>query len=123
MNALRGRAMGEEAMWSVADARVLARGLPVKPLKRRGSPFERRAQLVVECALAILGADREQHTGDINLPLSVADFSREFQRRYSASHPELAFRTDATFERARLDRRRLPHLPRVILRQGPPPRS
>ena len=115
--------MGDDALWSEARLAAMPRGLPIRPLKRRGSPFERRAQLVVECALAILGNRREQQSGDINLPLSVAEFSREFHKRYAHSHPELAFRTDATFERARLDRRRLPHLPRVILRQGPPPRS
>lgn len=108
--------MGDDAVCSQSWLSVPSR-------KRRGSPFERRAELVVDCALAILGSSRDQQSGDINLPLSVADFAREFHKRYAHSHPELAFRTDATFERARLDRRRLPHLPRVILRQGPPPRS
>lgn len=108
--------MGDDAVWDQS-------GLAGQSRKRRGSPFERRAELVIECALAILGSSRDQQSGDINLPLSVADFSREFHKRYAHSHPELAFRTHATFERARLDRRRLPHLPRVILRQGPPPRS
>jgi hypothetical protein len=115
--------MGNDAVWSEARLAGLSRGLRERPVKRHGSPFERRAELVIECALAILGTGRDHQSGDINLPLSVADFSREFHKRYAHSHPELAFRTDATFERARLDRRRLPHLPRVILRQGPPPRS
>jgi hypothetical protein len=76
---------------------------------------------MVDCALALLGKTRAECHGDIHLPLSVAEFSAELRRRYADAHPDLVFRTDATFERARLDRRRLPGLPRVILRQGPPP--
>jgi hypothetical protein len=91
--------------------------------KLHGSPFESRARLVVKCALDILGKHPDETVGDIHLPISVAQFGAEFRRRYAISHPELAFRTAATFERARLDRRRLPDLPRVILRQGPPPQS
>lgn len=78
---------------------------------------------MVECALQILGRTRDECHGDLYVPLSVAQFTQELRRRYAAQHPELIFRTDATFERARLDRRRLPDLPRVVLRQGPPPRS
>ena len=91
--------------------------------KLHGSPFESRARMVVQCALDILGKRPEDFAGDIHLPISVAEFSNEFRRRYAGSHPDLAFRTAATFERARLDRRRMPDLPRVILRQGPPPLS
>jgi hypothetical protein len=90
--------------------------------KRRSSPFERRATLVVQFALELAGLQPEQLAGDISLPLSAAEFQRELQRRYGEAHPELAFRSSATVERARLQRSRLPHLPRVILRQGPPPR-
>jgi hypothetical protein len=91
--------------------------------KLQGSPFESRARLVVKCALDILGLAEHEVDGDIHLQISVAEFGAEFQRRYAATHPDLAFRTAATFERARLDRRRMPDLPRVILRQGPPPLS
>ena len=89
--------------------------------KLHGSPFESRARMVVQCALDMLGMRADEVQGDIHLPISVTEFSNEFRRRYASSHPDLAFRTAATFERARLDRRRMPELPRVILRQGPPP--
>jgi len=106
-----------------ADSQRNAPGTDLRAPKLHGSPFESRARLVVQCALDILGKRPDEVQGDIHLPISVAEFSAEFQRRYAASHPDLAFRTAATFERARLDRRRLPELPRVILRQGPPPTS
>ena len=93
------------------------------PGKRRRSPLERRATLVVQFAMELAGMSPEQATGDIALPLSAAEFQRELQRRYGDAHPELAFRSMATVERARLQRTRLPQLPRVILRQGPPPRG
>ena len=89
----------------------------------RKSPFERRATLVVQFAMELAGLSAEQITGDITLPLSAAEFQRELQKRYGDAHPELAFRSMATVERARLQRERLPHLPRIILRQGPPPRA
>ena len=95
----------------------------VAPGKRRNSPFERRATLVVQFALELVGIAPEQAKGDISLPLSAAEFQRELQRRYGDAHPDLAFRSMATVERARLQRTRLPHLPRIILRQGPPPRA
>ena len=95
----------------------------VVPRKRRSSPLERRATLVVRFAQELAGLRPEQIKGDISLPLSAAEFQRELQRRYGDVHPELAFRSLATVERARLQRTRLPHLPRVILRQGPPPRA
>jgi hypothetical protein len=91
--------------------------------KRRNSPFQRRAKLVVEFAMELAGLRAVDVVGDITLPLSAAEFQRELQRRYGDAHPELAFRSMATVERARLQRTRLPELPRVILRQGPPPRS
>ncbi|HVN98790.1 MAG TPA: hypothetical protein VMT49_02010 [Steroidobacteraceae bacterium] len=95
---------------------------PVKS-QRRESPFERRATLVVHFAMELAGVAPEQVNGDITLPLSAAEFQRELQKRYGVAHPELAFRSMATVERARLQRDRLSHLPRIILRQGPPPRG
>lgn len=91
--------------------------------QRRASPFERRATLVVNFAMELAGVAPEQVSGDITLPLSAAEFQRELQKRYGVAHPELAFRSMATVERARLQRDRLSHLPRIILRQGPPPRG
>ena len=94
---------------------------PTSP--RRPSPFERRATLVVRFAMELAGVVPEQVSGDITLPLSAAEFQRELQKRYGVAHPELAFRSVATVERARLQRDRLSHLPRIILRQGSPPRG
>ena len=91
--------------------------------QRRASPFERRATLVVKFAMELAGVSPDQVSGDITLPLSAAEFQRELQKRYGDAHPELAFRSLATVERARLQRDRLPKLPRIILRQGPPPRA
>ena len=91
--------------------------------QRRASPFERRASLVVKFAMELAGVAPEQVNGDISLPLSAAEFQRELQKRYGDAHHELAFRSMATVERARLQRDRLPQLPRIILRQGPPPRA
>ena len=91
--------------------------------KRRASPFERRATLVVQFAMELAGLSAGEVTGDITLPLSAAEFQRELQKRYGDAHPELAFRSMATVERARLQRDRLTNLPRIILRQGPPPRA
>jgi len=114
--------MVDDNEWPEYARKALPSGV-VRKARRGGSPFERRARLMVECALEILGKTREQCSGDLHLPLSVAQFTLELRRRYAALHPELIYRTDATFERARLDRRRLPDLPRVVLRQGPPPRG
>jgi hypothetical protein len=91
--------------------------------KRRNTPFERRATLVVQFAMELAGIPPGKAAGNITLPLSAAEFQRELQRRYGSQHPELTFRSLATVERARLQRDRVPHLPRVILRQGPPPRA
>ena len=94
-----------------------------KHSKRRNTPFERRATLVVQFAMELAGIRAGPAAGDITLPLSAAEFQRELQRRYGNQHPDLTFRSLATVERARLQRDRVPHLPRVILRQGPPPRA
>ena len=86
------------------------------------STAERRARLVVNCACEILGLDPGTHTGEIRLPLSVEEFEHELRQRYALTYPDLVFRTDSTLERARLERRGLESIPRVILRQGAPRR-
>jgi hypothetical protein len=86
------------------------------------STAERRARLVVACACDILGLDPSRQSGEIHLPLSVEEFEHELRQRYALTHPELVFRTDSTLERARLERRGLEAIPRVILRQGAPRR-
>jgi hypothetical protein len=83
---------------------------------------ERRARLVVQCACELLGVDPDTAAGDLHLTLSVQEFEQQLRGRYAASHPQLIYRTDSTLERARLERGRLPRLPRVILRRGAPPR-
>ena len=89
---------------------------------QHSSVAERRAQLVVQCARDVLG-DCAPSTGDLHLPLSVTEFERALRDRYGAAHPELVYRTDSTLERARLERRQFPHLPKVVLRQGAPRRA
>ncbi len=89
----------------------------------RQTRFLRRALLVIQCARELPGARICAVTGQINVELSSSQFEAELRRRYSKSHPDLVFRADSTFERARLDRHRYKHLPRVVLRQGPPPKS
>jgi len=84
---------------------------------------ERRARLVVRCACELLGLDPATVQADLHLPLSVTEFENELRARFALSHPDLVYRTDSTTERARLDRSRLPGLPRVVLRQGAPPRG
>ncbi len=86
------------------------------------STAERRARLVVTCACEILGLDPGTHAGEIRLPLSVEEFEHELRQRYALTYPDLVFRTDSTLERARLERRGLESIPRVILRQGAPRR-
>ena len=93
------------------------------PRARRVLVSERRARLMVRCACELLGVEESSVVGDLHLPMSVAEFENELRARFAVSHPDLVYRTDSTTERARLDRARLPHLPRVILRQGAPPRS
>ena len=86
------------------------------------STAERRARLMVSCACDILGLDPATLAGEIHLPLSVEEFEHELRQRYALTHPDLVFRTDSTLERARLERRGLESIPRVILRQGAPRR-
>jgi hypothetical protein len=78
---------------------------------------------VVQCASDLLGIPPETLGAELQVPLSVTEFAGELRARYGSAHPELVFRTDSTLERARLDRRALPGVPRVILRQGAPRRS
>jgi hypothetical protein len=102
-----------------------AAGAETRPSRRarRVPVSERRARLVVQCACELLGIDPASAATDLQLALSVQEFEYELRRRYAGSHPELIYRTDSTLERARLERARLPWLPRVILRRGAPPRS
>ena len=100
-----------------AAAAGMASPAQIKPQ----SVAERRAALMVRCAREIAGATVTPEA-DISVPLSVLEFERELRARYGSSEPELVFRTDSTLERARLDRTHLRHLPKVILRQGAPPR-
>lgn len=88
----------------------------------RLSVAERRARLVIQCACDLQGIEAAAATTDLHLPISVAEFESELRSRYALSHPDLIYRTDSTLERARLERSRFPHLPRVILRRGAPPR-
>jgi len=89
----------------------------------RQTRFLRRALLMIQCARELPGAKICPDTGQINLDLSIKQFELELRRRYGRSHPDLVFPADSTFERARLDRHRYKDLPRVVLRQGPPPKS
>lgn len=98
------------------------RTAPTQPKAPRLLVSERRARLMVRCACELLGLDETSVTADLQLPLSVAEFENELRARFAATHPDLVYRTDSTTERARLDRSRLTGLPRVILRQGAPPR-
>ena len=83
---------------------------------------DRRAQLVVQCGCELLGLQTVPDVEALQLPLSVAEFQTDLRTQYAARHPELVCRSDSTLERARLERRRLPTLPRVLLRQGAPRR-
>ena len=102
-----------------------------KPARRRDrraaaarpSVAERRARLVIRCACELLGVAPEAVETDLHVPISVAEFEVEMRRRFALSHPDLIYRTDSTLERARLERARLPNLPRVVLRRGAPPRG
>jgi hypothetical protein len=100
------------------DAPELASTAPT-----RRAVSERRARLVVQCACDLLGIDPASAATELQLALSVQEFESELRRRYALTHPELIYRTDSTLERARLERARLPWLPRVILRRGAPPRG
>lgn len=83
---------------------------------------ERRARLMVRCACELLGVEESAAGNDLYLPMSVAEFENELRARYAVTHPELVYRTEVTIQRARLERPGLPNLPRVVLRQGGPPR-
>lgn len=101
---------------------------PPGPAARAARPSgptvaERRARLVVQCACELLGISAARAGEDLRLPLSVDEFATELHRRYAATHPTLIYRTDSTLERARLARAQFPQLPRVVLRQGAPPRE
>jgi hypothetical protein len=110
--------MGEDASAIRNDAMAkLGDGNP-----RLISVAQRRAELVIQCARELL-AGRAPAQGDLHLPLSVNEFERALRERYGTTHPELVYRTDSTLERARLERRPFPDLPKVILRQGAPRRS
>jgi hypothetical protein len=100
-------------------AQVAARS--VAPRSTRLPVSERRARLVVQCACELLGVDPATASGDLHLMLSVEEFERALRDRYAVTHPQLIYRTDSTLERARLERARLPRIPRVILRRGAPP--
>ncbi len=80
----------------------------------------RRARLVVQCACDLLGIEFAQAPAELHVPLSVTEFEAELRLRFGDAYPELVFRTDSTLERARLDRRSLKGLPKVVLRQGAP---
>jgi hypothetical protein len=87
------------------------------------SVAERRARLVVQCACELLGIEASRAPSELRLPLSVVEFEIELRNRFGAAHPDLVFRTDSTLERARLDRRGLEDIPKVVLRQGAPRRD
>jgi hypothetical protein len=82
--------------------------------------MEQRAALAVAFARELLGDEVPADATALYLPLTVGQFDTLFRARYAEQHPELVFRSDSSTERARLERRGLPHLPRVILRQGAP---
>ena len=109
------------ASGNTVDAPELLLTAPSRPA--RAPVSERRARLVVQCACDLLGIDPASAAKDLRLALSVQEFEGELRRRFAVSHPELIYRTDSTLERARLERARLPWLPRVILRRGAPPRG
>jgi hypothetical protein len=92
----------------------------VKPNRKRQSVLERRATLAVEFARQLLG-DAEQPGGKpLVLCLRAGEFQVLFRERYASKYPDLVHRSESSLERARLERRKLPHLPRVILKQGAP---
>lgn len=102
-----------------AHAHIAARSAVARSTRLPVS--ERRARLVVQCACELLGVDPATASGDLHLTLSVLEFEQQLRERYAVTHPQLIYRTDSTLERARLERARLPRLPRVILRRGAPP--
>jgi hypothetical protein len=83
-----------------------------------------RAELVVQFACELLGLPSVPDVEALDLPLSVAEFQDQLQRRYAHTFPRLVMRSEATIERARLVRAEAcVRLPRVVLRQGAPPNS
>jgi len=98
---------------------------PLPPLARPASAgiAELRARLMVRFACELLGIDPQAAGEEVRLPISVTEFEAALRRRYGATHPTLVYRTDSTLERARLERRDFPQVPRVILRRGAPPRG
>jgi hypothetical protein len=116
------RAMMEDTEMKRPAPQLVVSGDAPRSPRSGGSTAERRARLVVARACDILGIDPNSHSGEIRLPLSVEEFEQELRQRYALTHPELVFRTDSTLERARLERRGLESIPRVILRQGAPRR-
>ncbi|MFO1400057.1 MAG: hypothetical protein U1F30_02395 [Steroidobacteraceae bacterium] len=77
---------------------------------------------MVRFACELLGLESIPQVEVLQLPLSVSEFQQQLQRRYAGEHPRLVMRSEATIERARLMRPEPIHLPRVVLRQGAPPR-
>jgi hypothetical protein len=92
------------------------------PLAGANHIARRRAELVVQFACELLGLQSVPQVEALRLPLSVSEFQQRLQRRYAGQHPRLVMRSEATIERARLVRTEPIHLPRVVLRQGAPPR-
>lgn len=77
----------------------------------------------MQFACELLGLEAVPRVEALQLPLSVAEFQRQIQQRFARAHPELVMRSEATIERARLERREPDALPRVVLKQGAPRRN
>ena len=92
----------------------------MSPSRKRPSVLERRATLAVEFARQLLGEPETSSAKPLVVCLRVGEFDLLFRERYASSYPELVHRSESSLERARLERRKLPHLPRVILKQGAP---
>ncbi len=90
------------------------------PSRKRQSVLERRAQLAVEFARQLLGEPETSSGQPLVVCLRVGEFGLLFRERYASRYPDLVHRSESSLERARLERRNLPHLPRVILKQGAP---
>ena len=76
--------------------------------------------LAVEFARQLLGEPESTGAQPLVLCLRVGEFDLLFRERYARRFPDLVHRSQSSLERARLERRNLPHLPRVILKQGAP---
>jgi len=79
-----------------------------------------RADLVVRCACDLQGIVSVPPSTTIRLDLTVQEFQRILQERYGAQFPQLVYCDEDSIERARLDRRRFPEVPKVMLRRGAP---